>query len=71
MANDMNDGRIIVFDRDWQRKYQLTLPYKADPLAVEMLGKLVLVLDMESIAIFQYNQEGVRMPDLDVPGFSE
>ncbi|MBV1932960.1 MAG: hypothetical protein KUG71_14745 [Porticoccaceae bacterium] len=71
MTNDMKDGKIIVFDRDWKRKYQLTLPYKADPLAVEMLGKRVLVSDMENIAIYQYNQEGVRMPDLDVPGFSD
>ncbi|RLA43850.1 MAG: hypothetical protein DRR06_11120 [Gammaproteobacteria bacterium] len=71
MSNGMSDGKIIVFDQAWQRKSEVLLPDRADPIALEVFGKRVLISDWQNIAVYQFNQEGVRLPDLDVAVLSE
>ncbi len=70
MSSGMSNGKIIVYGPDWQRRQEVALPEHADPVAIEKLGRRVLISDWGNIAIYQFSDDGVRLPDLEVKELS-
>lgn len=71
MLSGMRDGKVLIYDRNWNRVKLVDLPEGADPVALELLGGEILVSDLANIAIYRFTRDGVRLPDLDVQELTE
>lgn len=66
MLSGMRHGKVLIYDKNWNREKLADLPEGADPIGMELLGREVVISDLSNIAIYRFTQDGVRLPDLDV-----
>lgn len=64
--SNMDRGRVLVYDADWQYLKELDLPAGSDVIGLELLDDEVLISDFKEIAVYRYSKEGEQRSDLDV-----
>lgn len=58
MSNNMSNGKIAVYDSNWNFVKPVELPKKADPIDFAVLQDRVLITDLDNIAIHQLDYNG-------------
>ncbi|MGI9287288.1 MAG: hypothetical protein ACR2P1_18030, partial [Pseudomonadales bacterium] len=71
VADDgMTNGRVAVYDEQWNPQREVELPVGADPIAIQTFGDQALVTDNRYFQTYQYDSNGARLEDLYVPALA-
>lgn len=62
-GDNMSDGRLQIYNDDWEPIYSPELDNDADPMGIVFFAEEVLVADWSKFKIYRFDQSGKRMSD--------
>lgn len=71
MRTNMNEGGIYVFDDNWQYLRRVSLPRRADPISLMVLGDEVLASDWNNDKVHRFSLAGEHLRDFESAGLNQ
>ncbi len=62
-GDGMSDGRLQIYNNDWETIYSPKLDIAADPMGIVFFADEILAADWSNFKIYRFDQSGKRMPD--------